>query len=63
MHRFKPTVVDTIHVLASITVLCLLVAFVIAKHEPEWTNFGLHSAGVLAGSVVLARVINGVSRR
>jgi Na+-translocating ferredoxin:NAD+ oxidoreductase RnfD subunit len=63
MRRLKPTLVDTIHVLAAITVLGLLIAFVIAQHEPEWTDFILHSAAVLAGNVVLARIINGLGRR
>ena len=63
MRRFKPTLVDTIHVLAAITVFGLLIAFVIARHEPEWMDFVLHSGAVLAGSVVLARIINGLGRR
>ena len=58
MHPLKTTLVDTIHLLAVIAVLCMLVAMVIARQEPAWADFMLVSAAVLAGSAVLARIIN-----
>jgi hypothetical protein len=63
MARFKTTLVDTIHVLAVVTVTCLLIALVFARHEPAWADFILNSAAVLAGSTVLARIISRSGRR
>ena len=63
MRLFKPTLIDTIHLLAVITVICMLIALVIAREEPAWTDFMVVSAAVLAGSAVLARIINWSSRR
>ena len=63
MHHLKLTLVDTIRVLAAISVLGLLIAFVIAQPEPAWADFILHSIAVLAASVVLTRLINGSGQR
>lgn len=63
MARFKTTMVDTIHVIAFVTVICLLIAMVVARHEPAWSDFTLHSAAVLAGSMLLARIIHWSGRR
>lgn len=63
MRTFKPTLVDTIHVLAVVIVLCMLIALVFARQEPAWTDFLLQSLLVLAGSAILARIINWSGRR
>ena len=36
MRPFKPTVIDTIHLLAVVIVICMLIALVIAREEPAW---------------------------
>jgi hypothetical protein len=58
MRPFKPTVIDTIHLLAVVIVICMLIALVIAREEPAWTEFMMESLAVLAGSAVLSRIIN-----
>jgi len=63
MGPFKPTLIDTIHLLAVAAVICMLIALVIAREEPAWTDFMLQSLAVLAGSTVLARIINWSGRR
>lgn len=63
MRPFKPTLVDTIHLLAAFAVICMLVALVIARHEPAWADFLMQSLAVLAGSAVLSRIINWSGRR
>lgn len=63
MRPFKPTLVDTIHLLAAVAVIGMLIALVIARHEPAWADFLVQSVGVLAGSAILARIINWSGRR
>ena len=63
MRPFKPTLIDTIHLLAIVAVLCMLIALVIARQEPAWTDFLVQSLAVLAGSAALARIINWSGRR
>ena len=63
MRPWKTTLIDTIHLLAVIAVICMLIALVIARHEPAWTDFMIVSGAVLAGSAVLARIINWTGRR
>lgn len=63
MRPFKPTLIDTIHLLAAIVVICMLIALVIARQEPAWTEFTVQSLAVLAGSVVLSRLVNWSGRR
>jgi DMSO reductase anchor subunit len=63
MRPFKPTLIDTIHLLAVVAVICMLIALVIARHEPAWTDFLVQSLAVLAGSAVLSRIINWSIRR
>ena len=63
MRHLRPTLVDTIHVLAAIFVLGLLIAFVIAQPEPAWADFVLHSVAVLAASIILTRFINATGQR
>ncbi len=63
MRPFKPTLIDTIHLLAVVTVIGMLIALVIARHEPAWADFLAQSLAVLAGSAVLSRVINWSGRR
>ena len=58
MRPFKPTLIDTIYLLAVITVICMLIAQVIARQEPAWADFLVQSLAVLAGSAVLSRIIN-----
>jgi len=58
MRPFKPTLIDTIHLLAVIAVIGMLIALVIARQEPAWTDFLVQSLAVLAGSAVLSRIIN-----
>jgi hypothetical protein len=58
MRPFKPTVIDTIHLLAVVIVICMLIALVIARQEPAWSDFMMQSLAVLAGSAVLSRIIN-----
>jgi hypothetical protein len=58
MRPFKPTLIDTIYLLAVITVICMLIAQVIARQEPAWADFLEQSLAVLAGSAVLSRIIN-----
>ena len=57
MRPFKRTLIDTIHLLAVVAVISMLIALVIARHEPAWTDFLVQSLAVLAGSAVLSRVI------
>lgn len=63
MRPLKPTLVDTIHVLAVIIVIAMLIALVIARQEPAWTEFMMQSLAVLAASMVLARIVNWSGRR
>ena len=63
MRRLKQTLMDTIHLLAVVAVISMLIALVIARQEPAWADFTVESAAVLGGSAVLARVINWSSRR
>jgi hypothetical protein len=63
MHCLKQTLIDTIHLLAVVAVICMLIALVIARQEPAWTDFMVESAAVLGGSAVLARLINWSDRR
>jgi hypothetical protein len=63
MRPFKPTLVDTIHLLAAVAVICMLIALVIARQEPAWTDFLVQSLAVLAASAVLSRIINWSGRR
>jgi hypothetical protein len=63
MRPFKTTLIDTIHLLAILAVLCMLIALVIARQEPAWTDFLVQSLAVLACSAVLARIINWSGRR
>jgi len=58
MRPFKPTLIDTIYLLAVIAVICMLIAQVIARQEPAWTDFLEQSLAVLVGSAVLSRIIN-----
>jgi hypothetical protein len=58
MRPFKPTLIDTIYLLAVITVICMLIAQVIARQEPAWADFLEQSLAVLVGSAVLSRIIN-----
>ena len=58
MRPYKPTVIDTIHLLAVVIVICMLIALVIAREEPAWTDFMMESLAVLTGSAVLSRIIN-----
>jgi hypothetical protein len=58
MRPFKPTLIDTIYLLAVLAVICMLIAQVIARQEPAWTDFLEQSLAVLAGSAVLSRIIN-----
>lgn len=63
MRPLKPTLIDTIHLLAVVAVICMLIALVIARQEPAWTDFMVKSAAVLGGSAVLARIIAWRGRR
>lgn len=63
MRPFKPTLIDTIHLLAVLAVICMLILLVIARQKPAWTDFLVQSMAVLAGSAVLARIINWSGRR
>jgi hypothetical protein len=63
MRPFKPTLIDTIHLLAVVAVICMLIALVIARHEPAWAEFLVQSLAVLAGSTALARIISWSGRR
>ena len=63
MRPFKPTLIDTIHLLAAVTVIGMLIDLVIARHEPEWADFMVVSLVVLGASMVLARIINWSVRR
>ena len=63
MRPLKLTLVDTIHVLAVVAVICMLIALVIARQEPAWSDFMMQSLAVLAGSTVLSRLINWSGRR
>ncbi|SMP74371.1 hypothetical protein [Noviherbaspirillum suwonense] len=63
MRPFKPTLIDTIHVLAVLTVIGMLIELVISRQEPAWADFMAISLAVLAASTVLARVINWSGRR
>jgi hypothetical protein len=58
MRPFKPTLIDTIYLLAVIAVICMLIAQVFARQEPAWTDFLEQSLAVLVGSAVLSRIIN-----
>jgi DMSO reductase anchor subunit len=58
MRPFKPTLIDTIYLLAVVAVICMLFAQVIARQEPAWADFLVQSLAVLAGSAVLSRIIN-----
>lgn len=58
MHPVKMTLVDTIHLLAVLAVMVLFIALVIARQEPAWEDFMIQSLAVLAGSMLLSRVIN-----
>lgn len=63
MRLSKPTLIDTIHLLAASAVIWMLIALVIARHQPAWTEFFVQSLAVLAGSAVLARLIDRYPRR
>jgi hypothetical protein len=63
MRLFKPTLVDTIHVMAALAVIFMLIAMVFARAEPAWTDFLLESLAVLAGSEIVARIINWSGQR
>ena len=63
MRPFKPTLTDTIYLLAVVAVICMLIALVIARQEPAWTDFMVESLAVLAGSTVLSRLISWSGRR
>ena len=63
MHPFKPTLIDTIHLLAVVAVACMLIALVIARQEPAWSDFMVQSLAVLAASAVLSRLISRSGRR
>jgi len=63
MRPLKPTLIDTIYLLAVVAVICMLIAQVIARQEPAWTDFMVQSLAVLAGSAVLSRLINWSARR
>lgn len=58
MHPFKMTLVDTIHLLAVLAIMAMLIALVIARQEPAWGDFMMQSLAVFAGSAVLSRIIN-----
>ena len=58
MRPFKPTLIDTIYLLAVVAVICMLFAQVIARQEPALADFLVQSLAVLAGSAVLSRIIN-----
>jgi len=63
MHPLKPTLIDTIHLLAAVIVIAMLIALVIARQEPAWSEFMVQSLAVLAGSAVLSRIISWSGRR
>jgi hypothetical protein len=63
MRAFKPTLVDTIHLLAAVAVIGMLIALVIARQEPAWADFMLKSLAVLTASAVMSRIINWTGRR
>lgn len=63
MRLFKPTLVDTIHVMAILAVVFMLVALVFARAEPAWTDFIMESLAVLVGSEIVARIINWSGQR
>jgi predicted branched-subunit amino acid permease len=63
MRLLKQTLADTIHLLAAVAVICMLIALVIARQEPAWAEFMVQSVIVLAGSAVLARIIKWSGRR
>lgn len=63
MRSLKQALVDTIHLLAVVAVICMLIALVIARQEPAWGEFMAQSLVVLAGSAVLARIIKRSGRR
>lgn len=62
MGPFKPTLIDTIHLLAIVTVIGLLIGMVIARQQPAWSDFTLQSMAVLAASAILGRLIGWKSR-
>ena len=63
MRPLKPTLIDTIYLLAVVAIIAMLITLVIARHEPAWTDFMVQSLAVLAGSAVLSRIINWSGRR
>jgi hypothetical protein len=63
MRLSKQMLIDTIHLLAVVAVIFMLIALVIARQEPAWADFMVESAAVLGGSAVLARIINWSGRR
>jgi hypothetical protein len=63
MRLSKQMLIDTIHLLAVVAVIFMLIALVIARQEPAWADFMIESAAVLGGSAVLSRLINWSGRR
>lgn len=63
MRQMTHTIIDTLHVVATAVITCLLFAQVISREQPAWAEFILQSLVVLAASMVLVRIVGWSGRR